>query len=172
MTSDSGFSLIEVLVAAALLTVAAAGTGQLVVVAANALEAGRGRTATAMLASQKMEQLRSLLWAYDAGGGVRSDLTTDVSRDPFTSAGSGLAPSPAGTLDRDVDGYVDYLDAGGRWIGAGSTPPPETVYVRRWAIVPLDVDPVHTRVLVVVAKTIKNEGTVLIALKTRLIGST
>jgi prepilin-type N-terminal cleavage/methylation domain-containing protein len=168
---DSGFTLIEVLVSAALLIVAATGMAQLTTIAANSVEGARGRTTTTMLASQKMEQLRSLVWTYDPGGARRSDVSTDASRDPFTSDGRGLAPSPAGTLDRNLDGYVDYVDARGRWIGAGSTPPPETAYVRRWAILALEADPDHTRVLIVFAKTMKNEGAVVIALKTRMMGS-
>ena len=36
---------------------------------------------------------------------------------------------------------MDYLDESGRWIGTGSTPPPQTVYLRRWAIEPLPADP-------------------------------
>lgn len=152
-----GFTLIEVLVSTALLVAAAAGIAQLTMVAAQASDAARVRTATAMLAVQKMEQLRSLLWARDAGGGLLSDSSTDVSREPFTSGGRGLLESDHGALERNVDGYVDYLDAAGRWIGCGTEPPPTAVYLRRWLVLPLATDPDHTRVLVVLATTVKQE---------------
>ena len=45
-----------------------------------------------------------------------------------------LTPSPAGALDRNTSGYVDYLDAYGRSLGGGESPPAGTVYVRRWSI--------------------------------------
>jgi prepilin-type N-terminal cleavage/methylation domain-containing protein len=144
-----GFTLIEVLVSAALLTVAALGIAQLTMLAARTTEAARARTATTMAAAQKMEQLRSLAWARDPGGGLLSDTTTDLSRDPPTSSGHGLSISPSGTLDRSVDGYADYLDASGRWIGGGPSPPAGGLYVRRWAVVPLAADPQHSRVLIV-----------------------
>ena len=55
--------------------------------------------------------------------------------DPPRAGGSGLTPSPGSSLARDTPGYVDYLDASGRWVGTGAAPPPGTVYVRRWAVV-------------------------------------
>jgi prepilin-type N-terminal cleavage/methylation domain-containing protein len=177
-----GFTLIEVLMSMALLVTAAAGIAQLTMVAAQASDAARARTATAMLAAQKMEQLQSLLWARDAAGGLLSDSSTDTSREPFASGGRGLLESDHAALERNVDGYVDYLDTAGRWIGSGTTPPPSAVYLRRWAVLPLDADPDHTRVLVVLATTVRQErarsgtggprprlpdDTLLVSLKTR-----
>jgi type II secretory pathway pseudopilin PulG len=153
----SGFTLIEVLVSAALLIVVAAGVAHLTLVAAEACRAARARTATTMMAAQKMEELRALVWARDAGGGLLSDTSTDVSRDPMSSGGTGLGPTPPGTLDRSVAGYVDFADASGRWIGAGPAPPPEATYVRRWAVLPLEADPEHSRLLIVLATTMREE---------------
>jgi type II secretory pathway pseudopilin PulG len=179
---SSGFTLVEVLVAALLLIVAAAGAAQLTVIAAESCRAARARTMTVSLAAQKMEQLRSLLWAQDAGGGARSDTSTDASRDPFASGGTGLSPTPPGTLDANVSGYVDFVDAAGRWIGAGPDPPAGAVYVRRWAVLRLDADPLDTLALVVLATTTRAErgasarppprgrlpdDTVLVSVKTR-----
>jgi hypothetical protein len=67
--------------------------------------------------------------------------------------------TPVGSLDRRIDGCVDYLDASGRWIGSGTTVPTQAVYLRRWAILPLASDPTHTRVLVVLAAAIEEERT-------------
>jgi prepilin-type N-terminal cleavage/methylation domain-containing protein len=157
MDRARGFTLIEVVVSTALLVTTAAGVAQLMAVAAKASDAGRARTATAMLAAQKMEQLQSLLWARDAAGGLLSDSSTDVSREPFTAGGRGLLESDHAALERNVDGYVDYLDAAGRWVGSGIDPPSSAVYLRRWVVLPLDADPDHTRVLVVLATTVRQE---------------
>lgn len=179
---DSGFTLVEVLVAAALLIVAAAGIAQLLSLGLQSTEAGRATTTTSTVAAQKMEQLRALMWAYDERGAPRSDTSTDVSRDPPASGGRGLDPSPSGTLDRNVAGYVDYLDAGGRWIGAGPDPPPGALFIRRWAVQALDDDPPRSRVLVVLAALVTEDraavgasrsrprlprDTVLVSLRTR-----
>jgi type II secretory pathway pseudopilin PulG len=180
---DRGCTLVEVIVAAALLIVAAAGIAQLIAIAVRASRIARGQTMTTMVAAQKMEQLRSLSWTFDSSGGVRSDTSTDVSRDPAASGGIGLGTTPAGSLERSVDGCVDYLDRAGRWIGTGTTVPSDSVYVRRWAVLPLSADPAHARVLVVLAAALEEEralgplipaprprlpqDTVLVALKTR-----
>jgi len=156
---DRGFTLVEVAVAGALLVVVAAGVAQLTAIAIQANRIARGQTVTTMTAVQKMEELRALAWAYDASGGLRSDTSTDVSRDRATAGGTGLSLTPAGSLDRSIDGCVDYLDASGRWIGSGTTAPADAVYLRRWAVLPLASDPTHTRVLVVLAAAIEEERT-------------
>jgi hypothetical protein len=144
--THDGFTLIEVVGALLLLTATAAGVAGLVVVAQRAAMAARVQTTATLLAVGKLEHLRSLLWAWDAGA-VRSDLVTNVSVDPPATGGSGLAPSPAGTLQADTDGFVDYLDASGLWLAGGAAPPPGAAYVRRWSIEPLPDDPADTLVL-------------------------
>ena len=65
----------------------------------------------------------------------------------------------------------------------GTAIPADTVYVRRWAVLPLMADPAHTRVLVVLASALEEEralgsviptprprlpqDTLLVAVKTR-----
>ena len=109
--SRSGFTLVEVVVAAAAADCRGGWhrTADRIAVRANRSRAGQ--TMTALVAAQKMEQLRSLSWTFDSSGGVRSDMSTDVSRDPAVSGGIGLGTTPAGSLDRSVDGCVDYLDS-------------------------------------------------------------
>jgi hypothetical protein len=80
-------------------------------------------------------------------------VSTDLSSDPPTGAGPGLSRSPAGTLDSNVPLYVDYLDAAGTWVGRGATPPGTAVYVRRWAVHPLEADPDDILVLQVIVTT-------------------
>jgi hypothetical protein len=95
-----------------------------------------------MLAEQKMEQLRALKW---------SDTTTDttLAREPATG-GTGLSPSPEGTLQKNTNGYVDYLDSGGVQLGGGPAQPDGTAYIRRWSIEPLPAYPIKTLVIQVV----------------------
>jgi hypothetical protein len=154
----AGSALVEVMLAACLLIAVAVGASQLVAVGGRASHAARARTVAAVLAAQKMEQLRSLRWTRTRTGTPAvsvsaSDFSTDLSSDPPTGAGRGLLPSPAGTLDSNVPPYVDYLDAAGTWVGRGTTRPDAAVYVRRWAVQPLESDPGDILVLQVVVTT-------------------
>ena len=133
----AGFGLLEVLIAAGLIIGLAAGTAQLTVRSVEAIDAAGDVTLGLLLAAQKMEQLQSLEWRYDASGQLAvSDTHTDLARDLPAAGGSGLRPTPPGSLERDIAGAVDYLDGRGVWVGAGSRPPTGTVFVRRWAVQP------------------------------------
>lgn len=158
--NDKGFTLIEVLVALALLVLSAVGVAQLVGVATNTVRASREQTTTVLLAAAKMEQLRALDWTYLTVGGIaveRSDWTTNVSNQDLAGGGVGLSASPADTLSASTAFYADYLDAHGRWVGSGATPPIDAVFVRRWAIQPLAADPSRTLVLQVFVTTVQND---------------
>src|SRR5207249_603642 len=131
---------------------------QLFVVSSEATRGARTQTWVSILADDKMEQLRALAWAYAADGSPVTDTTTDLSADPPTSGGSGLTASPADSLDRNVAGCVDYVDAAGRWVGNASAPPPQAVYVRRWGIEPLSSSPTDTLLLRVLVTTVAREN--------------
>jgi prepilin-type N-terminal cleavage/methylation domain-containing protein len=149
-TSQSGFSLLEVIVATSLLTVAAASLAQLFVISVRANASARATTYASVLAQQKMEQLRGLTWGFDSLGLPLTDTTTDVSVTPErAAAGRGLSPSPggAGTLGVNSDGYCDFLDGSGRWLAGGATAPSGTIFVRRWSVEPLPTNPNNTIVL-------------------------
>ncbi|HXG71791.1 MAG TPA: hypothetical protein VNJ04_14375, partial [Gemmatimonadaceae bacterium] len=115
---------------------------------------------TTSLAEQKLEQLRGLTWGYDTEGqGLPvSDTTTNLAVDPHTATGAGLNPSPAGTLDRNTAGYVEFLDAHGTYVGTGTVVPGAAAYIRRWSIQPLPTNPNNTLILQVLVTPASNEA--------------
>lgn len=148
--------LLEVLIAAALLVSIAAGAAPILGTAVRAMHEARVRTMASVHAAEKLEQLRSLTWTHVTTldpeiSMSSSDLTSDLSVDPASDGGPGLLPSPAGTLDADVDAYVDYLDGSGRIVSGRL--PAAAVFIRRWAIRPLASDPDNVLVLTVVVTT-------------------
>lgn len=147
-SSERGFSLIETIVAVGLLTAVTISVAQLFAMATAANLSAKGGTSTALLATQKMEQLRSLAWGLQGDVGMPiTDTTTNLATDPPQSNGRGLRPSPLATLRSSTTGYVDYLDIDGRWIGTGASPPAGTAFVRRWSVTPLTSNPDNTLVL-------------------------
>jgi type II secretory pathway pseudopilin PulG len=169
-----GFALVDVLVAVLLLSLAAAGLAHLVSIAITANLTARRQTAAAILAAQKMEQLRALAWTWedprDGPAAPVSDRTTDLTIDPASAGGRGLGRAPSGTLDANTAGFVDYLDEAGMSVGTGPSPPEGTVYVRRWSVEPLASDPDHTLVLHVVTTTLEREARRAAGLPGRLPG--
>jgi len=153
-----GFALLEVIVASAIASTIAAGACVVLSMTIRANHAARVRTVATMVAARKMEQLRSLAWTHiststPAISLSSSDVTTDASNDPATDDGPGLLASPPGTLTSNIDGYVDYLDANGRWIARGTTVPAAAVYIRRWSVQPHVSDPDNLLVFEVIAGT-------------------
>jgi type II secretory pathway pseudopilin PulG len=125
--ANHGFTLLEVLVATTVLFVGIASLAGLAMMATRANLAARTTTQAALLAAQKMEELRA-------------------------GDGAGLVNAPGDALVRNTDGYCDFLDAAGRPLGGGPSPPREAVFVRRWSIAPLPSNPatalvLHVRVL-------------------------
>lgn len=165
-SNDAGFSLIEVLAAMVILTVALVSLAQLFALSTRSNVAARSTTYTAMLAQQKMEQLRGLTWGYDILGLPVSDYTTDtgaseaVSGCPASAAGggTGLSPSPWGSLQQNTAGWVDYVDQNGCNLGGGGIPPAGAIYTRRWAVEPLPNNPNNTLILQVLVTRRTNRG--------------
>jgi type II secretory pathway pseudopilin PulG len=158
--SEQGFSFVEVMFALGILMAVCLGVAQLFTVATKANLGAKGQTSTAILAAEKMEQLRGLTWGFDTTGlGLPlSDTTTDLTKDPPTNTGSGLNPSPPDTLQSNTPGFVDYLDQYGNWVGTGSTPPPAAYYIRRWSIEPLPTNPNNTLILQVMVTTVTTDA--------------
>jgi len=132
--SSDGFTLLEVVVSLAILAALLISLPQALLHAARAAAAARRTVQASVLASEKLEQLRGLAWGYDESGGRVEDTQSDVSRSPVdATGGTGLSPAPGDSLDSDVPGFVDYLDAEGRWLAPG-TLPGDVAFVRRWSV--------------------------------------
>lgn len=158
-SNSRGFSLVEVLVAMGILTAVSLGVAQLFALSTKNNLTAKGQTSTTAMAEQKLEQLRALTWGFDlAGQGLPvTDTTTNLTATPPLHNGTGLNPSPAETLERNTEGFVDFLDANGQWVGTGSKPPASAVYIRRWSITPLPTNPNNTIVIEVLVTPVANE---------------
>ena len=158
--NERGFGLLEVTISVGLLTTVSLSVAQLFAVAVVANLNAKSQTSTALLATQKMEQFRGLTWGFDqtsALGLPVSDTTTNLSTDPSSPGGQGLNPSPASTLGTNTPGYVDYIDAEGKWVGNDSSPAPNTYHIRRWSVQPLPTNPNNTVILQVLVTTLRQE---------------
>lgn len=116
--SPAGFSLIEVMVASAILGCAVLSVAQLVATSTSATADARRVSEATLLAWQKLDELRSLAFAFDDAGLPVTDPR--------------LAPSPAGTLTSDTDGYVERLDDRyrRRWATAFAAGNPDLLILR------------------------------------------
>src|SRR2546428_656907 len=97
----SGFSLIEALVGTVLVTAMMVSGARLLMVSRRGNQSAAAAGAASVLAAQKMEQLRSLAWGFDASGQPTADRTSDLTVAPQRAAGGiGLTPSPSGALQQ------------------------------------------------------------------------
>ena len=113
---NAGFSLLEVMVATAMLATALVSLAQLFALSTRSNIGSRNMTYAAVLAQQKIEELRSLAWGFDQVGLPISDFSTDTTVTPEQPlGGTGLSPGPGlggnGTLQANTPGYVDYIDS-------------------------------------------------------------
>jgi len=131
---ERGTSLIEVLVATALLVTLMAGLMSMAGVAISTTEnQGHLAARTTEYAQDKMEQLMALSYG---------DSSSDTRVFPAApSGGSGLAAGGSYNVDAPVALYVDYLDEDGNLCGssgakcvspAGTTAPDKWYYKRVW----------------------------------------
>jgi prepilin-type N-terminal cleavage/methylation domain-containing protein len=134
---ERGFTLIEALVATTIMTVAVLSIAQITVLSMRVNQDADAISLGVMLAQQKLEQLRTLTWTDD---------------------GFAVAPSPSRSLQQNTPGYCDFLDARGQSFASGTSPPPGTAYVRRWAIDALPANPAGTVVLQVLVTRTRDRG--------------
>jgi len=157
--SERGFSLIEVIFATGLMATAVVALAQMFTISVQNNHNARTGSYATTLAEQKMEQLRGLTFGFDTIGLPLTDTATDTAAPIETpTGGTGLSPSPPGTLLANVDGYADYLDQFGNVLGGGSGIRARTVYIRRWSIQPLPTNPNDTIVIQVLVTRQVNRG--------------
>lgn len=140
--SQAGMSLLETMVALAMLLVVSSGVVGLAAVAVSTTETqGHLAARTAEYGQDKMEQLLALAFC---DGGTTGTAGTDTTQFPAVfGAGTGLAgctnltatiptPSAGGGLSTTAPtaGYVDYLDASGNLVAAAGN----WEYIRVWQI--------------------------------------
>ncbi len=146
--------------ATTILAVALTSLAQLFVMSTRANSNARSTTYAALLAQQKMEQLRALTFGFDTNSLAITDTVTDTTVTPAApTGGKGLSPSPTGALKANTSGYCDFLDRTGVSLGGGTTPPVNTSYIRRWSIEPLPTNPNDTLVLQVLVTRYRDRGT-------------
>jgi hypothetical protein len=170
--SERGFSLAETVIASAVMVTGVMGLVGLFITGTMANQGSHKTTHATLLATQKMEQLRSLAFAYDGQGLPVTDSTTDTSLDPPLK-GNACPPAcglqPGGSVGANTPGYVDYLDGNGNELGGGvDTPPINAVFIRRWMIQPHPNNPTNTIIIQVLVTTQKTRGTADTGAVTRL----
>ena len=147
------------MVATALLATALVSLAQLFALSTRSNIGSRNMTYAAVLAQQKLEELRSLAWGFDANGLPISDITTDTTATPEQPiGGTGLSPSADSALQSNTVGYVDYIDSYGNKLGTGANPPQNAIYTRRWSISPLPTNPNNTLVMQVLVTRLNDRG--------------
>ena len=136
---QSGMSLLETMIALAILLIASAGVMTIAMLAMTTTEdQGHLAARAAEYAQDKMEQLIALSYC---------DVVTDTTVFPaLSTGGTGLgtaSPCPPGTGTygssdpaAPATGYVDYLDTSGNQLtlGAGGAAPANWFYIRVWKI--------------------------------------
>jgi type II secretory pathway pseudopilin PulG len=157
--AQSGFSILETIFATGVLATAVVALAQMFTISVQNNRNARTGSFATTLAQQKMEQLRGLTFGFDTIGLPLTDTTTDTAAPIETPAGgTGLSPSPVGTLLANTNGYVDYIDQFGNVLGGGAGVRPRTAFIRRWSIEPLPTNPNDTIVIQVIVTRQANRG--------------
>jgi type II secretory pathway component PulJ len=128
LRSENGTSLMEVMIASAILVTLMAGLMSMMGIAIKTTEnQGHLAARTTEYAQDKMEQLLALAF---------TDAVTDTRTFPATaSGGSGLAIGGSIDVNSPVALYVDYLDENGNLLtSSGTTAPSAWFYKRVWKI--------------------------------------
>jgi type II secretory pathway pseudopilin PulG len=157
-SGEAGTTLIEVIVATLVMVIGVVSMAQLFAISTGSNVAARNNTFAAVLAEQKVEQLRSLTWGFDPQGIPLSDFATDTSEPDATPTGMGLQPSPASALQTNTVGYVDHVAANGVIVGNQVQAPATAIYTRRWSIEPLPTNPNNTLIIQVLVTPNRNRG--------------
>ncbi len=134
--SQAGMSLIELMIALAILLVVSVGILSMAMISITTTEnQGHLAARTAEYAQDKMEQLLSLSFTDCSGTITCTDTTTiDTATNSYTLGTGGTGLAAGGSVTAATSGYVDYLDANGNPLGGGATAPANWAYRRMWLI--------------------------------------
>ncbi len=134
--SQAGMSLIELMIALAILLVVSIGILSMAMISITTTEnQGHLAARTAEYAQDKMEQLLSLAFTDCNGTTTCTDTTTiDTTTNSYTLGTGGTGLAAGGGVTTATNGYVDYLDANGNPLGGGATAPSNWSYQRTWLI--------------------------------------
>jgi Tfp pilus assembly protein PilV len=133
LNSERGTTLIETMVAAAILLVVLSGLLSMAGLATNYTENhGHLEARTAEYAQDKMEQLLALAYT-DSTSDTANDITVDT-------GGTGLAIGGSSDPATPADGYTDWLSDEGEMLGGGATPLDGWFYERVWEITSLSAN--------------------------------
>ena len=131
---EAGMTLVETIIALAILFIVSAGLMGLGVVAITTTEnQGHLATRTAEYAQDKMEQLLSLKYGDDTSDTISAACVLYLVDDACNTA-AGLLPGGDLDFDSPDDDYVDYLDREGNPLGGGAVAPAGWFYMRVWRI--------------------------------------
>ena len=117
-SSERGATLVEVLVAAALLVTLVGGVAYLFVWSQRQALMAERLSAAFLVAQDRVQHLRAAPWSWSVAG-------TPVDAPALT-------PSPPGALDTNITGYSDIVDRSGRLVADDESE--GAAFVRRWAI--------------------------------------
>lgn len=135
---ESGMTLLETMIALAMLFVVATGLTMMATYATVTTEnQGHLVTRTAEYAQDKMEQLMSLRFDDTFTDTINEDCVDYLEGYDCSDPDIGeVGLSPGGSLNHSApaDHYVDYLDASGNPMGGGVTAPDGWFYMRVWLI--------------------------------------
>lgn len=125
--SQAGMTVLETMIALAILLTVAAGIMPMAVISVTTTEnQGHLAARTTEYAQDKMEQL--LVLAFN-------DSTSNTAVFPATTTGgTGLAVNTTSTLASPTAGYVDYLCVDGTPVGSGSCVQSNWYYERVWQV--------------------------------------
>ena len=161
--SQAGVSLLETIIATAVLVIVAVGLLGVGVIAMTTTEnQGHLAARTTEYAQDKMEQLMALAYG---------DATSNTTVFPANNAGgTGVAVGGNSNPNAPVNGYVDYLDIDGNLLPSGGGAPAGWFYKRVWQITSPSANLKQITVTTIVAASVGGRGqlpqSTVVALKT------
>lgn len=135
--NEAGISLIEVMIALAILMIVSIGILSMAMISISTTEnQGHLAARTTEYAQDKMEQLLGLAFTDGSLTSGTDTTSIDTTNNTYTlgTGGTGLVAGGSLTTSAPTNGYVDYLDANGNPLGGGATAPNNTFYIRVWQI--------------------------------------